>query len=59
MILRTRGADYAAVSQRGPVADAIRSRQTSGTYSATNPEALAAVGAAIAWASAGTAMGRS
>lgn len=56
MILRTRGADYAAVSQRGPVADAIRSRQTSGTYSATNPEALAAVGAAIAWASEQVAM---
>lgn len=54
MIVRTRGADYAA--QRGPIADAIRARQATAAYSPTNPEALAAVGAAITWASEQVAM---
>jgi hypothetical protein len=54
MIVRTRGADYAA--QRGPIAEAIRARQATAAYSPTNPEALAAVGAAITWASEQVAM---
>ena len=56
MIVRTRGADYAAAAERGKLEDALASRRVSSTLGGGNPEALAAVGAAIEWAAAQVAM---
>lgn len=56
MIVRTRGADYAAAAERGKLEDALAARRVSSSLGAGNPEALAAVGAAIEWAAAQVAM---
>ena len=50
MIVRTRRGDYAATAERGVIADAIRARMGAAASSiATDPEALAAVSAAVEW----------